>query len=486
MADGIFSALWRNIAQSEVLRIGTGKVYGVIVNSHSSGKFKLYDGKDDVVAVKATAVLTLAGGSMTPAKFAKNILTKTGNFLDDVSAISRLTSNNTNVSDGDTVRIGAKTYTFKTNLTPTEGEVHIGGDADASLLNLVRAINHTGTPDTDYKCAVQNADVSASASVTSHHIDVTARTAGSSANSTVTTTPIGATLSWTGTTLATGTTAGTDAETITIGTRVFRWKNTLAQVDDVKIGATLTASLVSLLKTLNGTGLAGTDNYTGTSAHQFVIASASDATTITVYSRTIGTGNNTLPTTETCANGAWADTTLGGGSSTSIAGVDTADATFVLNGTPYYFTTLLSETLLGTSSAVANEILWVTTDATALDNMKLAINGTGTEGTDYSTGTDANADFIATTNTDTAQTLEARVWGTLGNNLSTTETMVHASFASTTATGGVNGARPIMSEYTLPTGSSVITFPAPLGFVNGLLLVVSSGSADLTPVWNQD
>ncbi len=56
-------------------------------------------------------------------------------------------------SDGDTITLDTKTYTFKTTLTPSEGEVLIGGSAFYSRNNLVSAIMHTGTPDTDYKCA---------------------------------------------------------------------------------------------------------------------------------------------------------------------------------------------------------------------------------------------------------------------------------------------------------------------------------------------
>ena len=84
-----------------------------------------------------------------------------------------LTSNNTNVSNNDTVKISEKIYTFKTSLTPAEGEVLIGADADASLLNLIRAINHTGTPNTDYKCAAAHPTVTAASSVTSHAFAVT-------------------------------------------------------------------------------------------------------------------------------------------------------------------------------------------------------------------------------------------------------------------------------------------------------------------------
>lgn len=353
MNNLMYGSDWRNITQSEVVRIGGGVAMGVIVNSHSSGKFKLYDGFDDVVAVKATSTFTVSSG-LPPAKFAKNILT----------------SDATESADGAVVVIGAITY---------------------------------------------------------------------------------------------------------------RLKSTMALAYDVQIGVDVTTTLANLRKAINGTGTAGVEYFAGTLPHALVLASASDATTLTVYSRTYGTANNTLATTETSAHLAWGATTLGAGTGGSIAGVATAGATFVINGTSYYFTTLLSETLGLT--AVANEVLWVTNDATALDNMKLAINGTGVEGTDYSTGTNAHADVFATTNGNTTQVIEARVWGTLGNSITTTEAITGSAWTSTVLTGGVDGARPIMSEYTLATGSDILVFPAPLKFVNGLLLVISSGSADLTPVW---
>ena len=91
------------------------------------------------------------------------------------AATATITSNNTTPSDGDTVKIGEKIYTFKTTLTPTEGEVLINGSADAALLNLIRAINHSGTPDTDYKCAAAHPAVSAATSVTSHAFAITAK-----------------------------------------------------------------------------------------------------------------------------------------------------------------------------------------------------------------------------------------------------------------------------------------------------------------------
>src|SRR6478736_2447531 len=46
-----------------------------------------------------------------------------------------------NFNDGDEVEINDTVYTFKTSLSPAEGEVLIGADAEASLNNLYQAIN---------------------------------------------------------------------------------------------------------------------------------------------------------------------------------------------------------------------------------------------------------------------------------------------------------------------------------------------------------
>lgn len=83
------------------------------------------------------------------------------------------------------------------------GEVLIGADADGSLTNLSRAINNTGTPDTDYEGKTPlNTSVTAGA-VTSHTIVLTARDY-SVTNADVATTETGAHLSFGATTLASG------------------------------------------------------------------------------------------------------------------------------------------------------------------------------------------------------------------------------------------------------------------------------------------
>lgn len=120
-----------------------------------------------------------------------------------------LTSNGTNVSNGDTVTVGGKVYTFVTALTPTEGQVLIGSTQLNSLQNLIYAINHTGVPTVNYSCALPNAQVRAVSTIVSQVVTVVAVTSGSSQNSVVTTTT-STVLAWTTTTL----TGGTDSTAI--------------------------------------------------------------------------------------------------------------------------------------------------------------------------------------------------------------------------------------------------------------------------------
>lgn len=83
----------------------------------------------------------------------------TGTPVKAVTAAGTLTISSGAPADGKTVTVGGKVYTFKTALTPTEGEVLINTTLAAALDNLKAAINHTGTPDTDYKCAAANTKV---------------------------------------------------------------------------------------------------------------------------------------------------------------------------------------------------------------------------------------------------------------------------------------------------------------------------------------
>lgn len=109
------------------------------------------------------------------------------------------------VSNNDTVVIGNKTYTFKTALTPAEGEVLIGASAAATLDNLKLAINRTAPETNDgvkYKVAAAHTQVTATTNTDTEQT-VEARYTGTGPNSYATTTTA-ANLSWGAATLESG------------------------------------------------------------------------------------------------------------------------------------------------------------------------------------------------------------------------------------------------------------------------------------------
>lgn len=225
-----------------------------------------------------------------------------------------------------------------------------------------------------------------------------------------------------------------DNDEVVIGSTTYRFKTTTAQAYDVKIGVDAATTLDNLKAAINASGTGdGSDYHAGTLAHPDVVATTNTATTQKVVAKVPGTAANTLATTETSAQLSWADTTLGGGTGDSVAGV--AGETVTINGTEYTFVTALSE---DHADAITNQVLHSGTDAVALDKLKLAVNGTGTAGTDYSTGTTQPEDIEATTNTDTTQVFEAQTLGEAGNAYTVAETLANGTFGSgvTTFTGG--------------------------------------------------
>lgn len=55
-----------------------------------------------------------------------------------------------------------------------------------------------------------------------------------------------------------------DGDTVTVRDKTYRFKNTMAAANDIKIGANIDATLLSLVHAVNGTGTVGTDYFTGT------------------------------------------------------------------------------------------------------------------------------------------------------------------------------------------------------------------------------
>lgn len=103
--------------------------------------------------------------------------------INGVNATGTITNDGSNVSNGDTVAIGGKVYTFQTTLTNVDGNVKIGASNTASMTNLFHAINASGgTPGTDYAAAtVANTFVTAT-NPTNVTVVLTAITGGFTGN----------------------------------------------------------------------------------------------------------------------------------------------------------------------------------------------------------------------------------------------------------------------------------------------------------------
>ncbi len=435
-----------NVTDSGLLISGPGLLEGIIVNSHTSGTLKIWDTASPSVPVQAVTDFTSSGavtvathasaditstGASVAGTHAVTVFTKTGQFLDAAKGTGVLTSDQTQPTAAQVVVLGAVTYTFVAlgagaTQTATAVAVPLGNNTLETMNNLYNAMIIHPLVDV----------VRTSAYV----ITVTAKTAGVAGN--LTATENSAHLAWDdGSTLL----LGIDAETITIGSKVYTWKTVLDATDttataiQVIIGSTLTVSLANLRKAINATGTSGNQYSQGLGvADPNVVCSASDGTTFTLRGRVPGTSLNTVATTETCAGGSFPDTTLGGGTGASDPGVTTAAATITIGAITYTQVDALSETY--GAVAIPYQILRGASEATMLDALKLAINGSGVAGTDYGTSTVAHALVIATTNTDTVQTIRSRTPGIGNNTLATTESMANTAWGGTTLGGAGNTA----------------------------------------------
>lgn len=132
----------------------------------------------------------------------------------------------------------------------------------------------------------------------------------------------------------------------------------------------------------------------------------------------------------------------------TASGVFADGETVSIGDVTYTFKTALSE---DAGDAVANEVLIGASAAASLDNLKAAINDSGTEGTNYSTGTVAHPEVTATTNTDTAQTVEFARVGVDGNELGVGENAENAAWGAASLAGGVD---PVENEIHIEVGEA--------------------------------
>lgn len=102
--------------------------------------------------------------------------------------------------------------------------------------------------------------------------------------------------------------------------------------------------------------------------------------------------------------------------------------TVTVDGRVYTFKTTLT--------GAADEVKIGADAATSLDNLKAAINDSGTQGTNYGVGTTAHTTVTATTNTDTTQVIQSR-YKQKSNSITTTEASSHLSWGGATLASGL-------------------------------------------------
>jgi hypothetical protein len=133
----------------------------------------------------------------------------------------------------------------------------------------------------------------------------------------------------------------------------------------------------------------------------------------------------------------------------TLAGNAVADEDVVIGSVTY--------TWKASVAATADEVLVGADAAASLVNLKAAINDSG--GSGYGSATVENPDVEATTLTATTLLMNAKVGGTAGNSLDSTETMTNGSFGDTTFGSGAvsSGVSPLLFK---PEEEGEITFTA--------------------------
>ncbi len=401
--------LTQNAADNETVLIGTGanlRTYtyqnaiaggGVAAHGHltltgnavenetvvmgSGGTAKTYRWRDQIAGIAATkdalfSAVAANGETITIDTIA--YIFKTA--LTEAKATGILTAT-ANPQDGARVTIGSTTYTYRDTLA-VAFDVKIGANAEASLLNLVRAITAGAGEGTLYGTGTTAHPSVTAAEGAGDTVDVTALAIGVAGNA-VTSVEYSPGLSWGGATL----TGGLDAV-----------------AHEVLVEATAEAEIDNLVACANAGAGAGTKYSTGETAHATVTVTKKDADEITATAITAGTAGNNIDIGETCAQVAWA------GGAVKLSG--------------------------GYATAVANDVIIGGTAELSIDNLVLTVAAVTGSGVNWGVGTVAHTTIGAAKTAADIFTATALSVGDAGNAEASTTTMTNATWGATTLAGG--------------------------------------------------
>jgi flagellar hook-basal body protein len=395
---------------------------------------------------------------------------------------------------GDTLTIGANTYTFvaaAADLTSANDVlIDPGNSVATTLANLAGAItastsNGQGAGTTYGTGTVASTDVTVTGS-TASTISLQAANAGAAGDTVPTSTTWGGGafdvsdlaggsvgVQATATLTVPAATQPTAGQTVTVGATTYTFAAAItgqSTADTVLIGPDVTHTLANLAGAINASTTngqsAGTTYGTGTVANTSVSATGSDATTVTLQAVQSGVAGNTIAASTTWTGGGVTAADLTGGVNTQLATgaltvplpLPTAGETVTVGDTTYTFAASI------TGQSPADTVLIGADVTSTLANLAGAINAASTNGqaagTTYSTGTIANASVTATGSTATALNLQSVQSGSAGNSVNTSTTWASGAFGSSDLTGGADAgtySTPI-TVYDSLGNSHVLTF----------------------------
>lgn len=255
-ADGSLVTYPTRSVKANLVGNVTGNVTGDVTGNVSGGvSGHILDAAfvTPVNAVAATATVAYTGTNVA-------VLTAASYAFTYTDANIAAANDTVIITDG----VTPKTYKFVAAVAD-EGDVLIAaGDPDATIANLVCALNHSGcTENTDYKAAAQNPLVSATADTAgagTGTLTLTARTSGAGGNS------VGADGTFAGAAFFPdhALEGGLDPEQVVLGSQTYTFVTTVAADYEVKKGTDADDSATNLTNAINRAAAPGVgDNQAG-------------------------------------------------------------------------------------------------------------------------------------------------------------------------------------------------------------------------------
>lgn len=109
-----------------------------------------------------------------------------------------------------------------------------------------------------------------------------------------------------------------DGDTVTVGATTYTFKNDMAAANDIKLGASQSDSIATLVKVLNGTGVSGTDYYAGTTTPNASASAAISGADVTITAKTAGAAGNSVALSATGSSMTASGSTLEGGALSTV------------------------------------------------------------------------------------------------------------------------------------------------------------------------